>query len=663
MRALTFAILALCLVAPLARAESHPRLLDKAQYTDQLRASWLAQAIANWTGRRTEGLKQFPPFFTDADWGTNQGVAGSAIDFVLFQNPWLADDDTDIEYIYIHLMDTLGHNKLTPDEIRDGWILHINRFIWVANEEARLLMDQGVRPPMTGSASANRFYPRIDAQLTTEIFGAVAPGMTARTLDLADLPIRNVSATYATHAAQFFAVLYSEIVTTDPALTPDQRIMIALDRARAVIPDTSKTADIYDYVLTDFLTNPDINDWERTRDRVYERYQLRLPDAYHGFPSPVSLGFIYRNWTGSDVNFATAIIAALYGQGDFIRTTQIATLSGWDSDNPAATMGALIGLMRGMAHIEDSFPSVNFSDRFDTTRTRDNVPDYLPMDSAAEDTFTLLAQRMIPLVEREALAAGGLADASRILLPRPHSDSPTTRLDARSANIQLNRAGTPPTASISPTGAPTSGGIASATALASGAEHDFSGIELPLNNNITRAYCSNEGNTLPAGSTHTIQVEYPAPVDAEIIRFIEGEHFPAGGWFNSVTLEIKVSGAWIPAGATQSMPLDPAQPFQIIDFTLPAPTTIEGIRLSGPADAAPGVGGFVTCAEFDTLAPLPNNPAPSFDINADAALTIDDLYSFSESPTDLDDTGATNAGDHDYLRAALRFFEAADVTD
>ncbi len=664
MRTLPATILTLLLAAPALRAESHPRLLDKSQYADQLRAMWLAEAIANWTGRRTEGVRQNPPFLTDADWGTNNGSNGQLIDFVLFQNPWLADDDTDIEYVYVHLMHTLAHNQLTPQEIATGWTDHINRFIWVANAEARALITRGVLPPMTGSSTTNKFYPRIDAQLTTEVFGAVAPGMTSRTLTLADLPIRTVSSAYATHAAQFFAALYSEAVATDPASPMPERIMLAMERARAVIPNTSKSADIYDYVLTDFLDNPDINDWERTRDRIYVRYYARLPDAYHGFPSPASLGFKFRNWTASDVNFATALMALLYGEGDFKRTLQIATLSGWDSDNPTATMGALIGLMQGTAAINAAFPAVTLSDRFDIDRTRDNMPDYLPADPQAQDTFTLLANRMLPLVEREVIAAGGLVDAARILLPPPHTSSPTTQLDARSANVQLNRSASPPTASISPTGTPTVG-TSDPSAFCSGAEHDSAGFEPQMSNNILRAYCSNEANALPAGSTHTIQVEYPAPVTAHTIRFIEGDHFPTaanpttGGWFNSFTLELKIASTWTTSGsswsATQSDSLDPARPFQIIDFLLDAPILIEGIRLSGISDS------FVTCAEFDALAPIPPDPAPSFDLNADALLNPEDLYTFSASPTDLDDSGSTNPADHAYCRTAVRFTELTDT--
>ena len=39
----------------------------------------------------------------------------------------------------------------------------------------------------------------------------------------------------------------------------------------------------------------------------------------------------------SGINFAASIVSLLYGEGDYQETVKIATLAGWDSDNPAAT--------------------------------------------------------------------------------------------------------------------------------------------------------------------------------------------------------------------------------------------------------------------------------------------------------------------------------------
>ena len=49
----------------------------------------------------------------------------------------------------------------------------------------------------------------------------------------------------------------------------------------------------------------------------------------------------------SGINFASSLISYFYGKGDLKETIKIATLSGWDSDNPASTWGGLLGFIHG----------------------------------------------------------------------------------------------------------------------------------------------------------------------------------------------------------------------------------------------------------------------------------------------------------------------------
>ena len=49
----------------------------------------------------------------------------------------------------------------------------------------------------------------------------------------------------------------------------------------------------------------------------------------------------------SGINFASSLISLFYGEGDLKETIKIGTLAGWDSDNPTATWGGLLGFMYG----------------------------------------------------------------------------------------------------------------------------------------------------------------------------------------------------------------------------------------------------------------------------------------------------------------------------
>jgi hypothetical protein len=77
---------------------------------------------------------------------------------------------------------------------------------------------------------------------------------------------------------------------------------------------------------------------------------------------------------------------------------QIASLAGWDSDNPAATWGGLLGFILGKDGIERTFQR-RFSEAYWIHRTRKAFPDHTP-DLAGEDTFSQMAQRGVDVVEK-----------------------------------------------------------------------------------------------------------------------------------------------------------------------------------------------------------------------------------------------------------------------
>lgn len=496
------------------------RVINRADYADRLRALWLGECIANWTGIQTEGQKQGPPFYDDSDWGP------SGFDFVLDQDPWYADDDTDIEYVYCHLMDQHQTNMLSGQQIRDGWMSHINDYIWVSDAQARSLMNDGHTTPQTGMLALNDLALMIDAQLTTEIFGSCAPGMSDVTLQMADLPIRTVATGYAAHAAQYFVLLYCLASDVNPNLSKKDQILWLADEARKYIPDTSKSADIYDYVKADYLANPDKDDWESTRDKIYDRYQLNA----------ASNGFRYQIWYESSVNFATGIMALLYGEGDYKKTVKIGTLSGWDSDNSTATLGGLLGFMYGYSDLVAEFPGTTFSDRYWINRTRDNMPDYLLADPDAEDTFTMLADRMLTIIDMTIQDAGGTVDANsnQWLLPLAGSASaleqnPLYLEIQRSANNRVRELGGTVTPESS---VPVSSYIEK---MADGFEHNFAGEEWWPTGDPWFYSTSRGGNY--SGEIQTLSVTYDREVEVSVIRYIEGDGVSAAAGSQVQTLK------------------------------------------------------------------------------------------------------------------------------
>ena len=93
----------------------------------------------------------------------------------------------------------------------------------------------------------------------------------------------------------------------------------------------------------------------------------------------------------------------MYGEGDIIKTIKIGTLAGWDSDNPTATWGGMLGFMLSKEGVEKAFGE-KFSDRFNIHRTR------VGFDNDGIDTFENMAVKGVYVTDRavQELIGGGI---------------------------------------------------------------------------------------------------------------------------------------------------------------------------------------------------------------------------------------------------------------
>jgi hypothetical protein len=400
--------------------------ISRAKYHEKLKGFWLGQCIANLTGITTEALIKEQPFLTDTDWGTNQGREDVKIEFVLLEEGdilrtsvknravwknhirgvWGADDDTDIEYIYQELLLDNDTSILAPEQIRDGWLRHIKHEepndLWVSNEKALHLMMEGMLPPETSLSENNRMNDQIDAQLTTEIFGLFAPGRPDVALKMAHLPIRVAAYRDAEWISEFYVIMHLLAATVDPNLSMKDQTQWLAEQARKRLPNESFPAKMHDWIKTEYENNPDKDNWEKTRDRFSRRYQERTTDGYN-----------YRTYFDAGINYGASLISLFYGEGDFKRTIQIGTLCGWDSDNPTATWGSLLGFMLGREGVERQFPDKKLSGLYNISRTRINFPDRTP-DQPGDDSFVLMADRGIQIIDRVVTEEmGGRVDTEK----------------------------------------------------------------------------------------------------------------------------------------------------------------------------------------------------------------------------------------------------------
>jgi ADP-ribosylglycohydrolase len=336
-------------------------------YFDKVHGAWQATMVANHTGLQHEGKYLDEPSPADS------------IELVLLEQ-WSTDDDTAVEWVDLHILETDGLDP-TYAQIRDQWVDHLNHDIWVSTRRARELMSEGILPPDTGSAALNPDGVwSIDAQLQTELFGLLAPGMPEEAARRATYFAKVTNSGLAVEASAFYAAMYALAF-----FESDVPTIIAT--AQGYFPPEAVVNQIIDNVTTWQQQFP--NDWRQTRRLIR--------DAYDDDPE----------WWAAKVNFASTIMALLYGHGDLLETMTIATLAGWDADNNATTASGLLGVIHGYQDLPE--PIRTATDVY----YNEDVTGHLP----AYQTVPEIAARTQALAEKVIQQAGGRVVEGSYFIP------------------------------------------------------------------------------------------------------------------------------------------------------------------------------------------------------------------------------------------------------
>lgn len=284
------------------------------------------------------------------------------------------DDDTDFEWVYIDAMQRRGMILIPVDEIADLWRTRINRRVWCSNQYARVLMDLGLEPPLTGNIALNPWADfNISGQFLCETFGLLAPGM-PQTAGRIGLHYTKVAIDgEPAQTTQLFTAMIATAYLTDDVST-------IIDAGIASLDSESVLNEIIRDVQKWHSENPD--DWRATRLLIKKKYSL-----YDGE---------MRDRNGYELNSASVFGPLLYGKGDFAETLRMAFNFGWDADNTAATAGTIIGVTKGYRWMMAQ--GWDIRDRYANT-TRDLMPE--------DETITSFADRLIKLAEQVIIENGG----------------------------------------------------------------------------------------------------------------------------------------------------------------------------------------------------------------------------------------------------------------
>jgi ADP-ribosylglycohydrolase len=610
-------ILVVALFSSPAQAE---QTVSAVELFDKLRGMWVGQLIGNAAGRATEGVYDGsePDPRASVPWEIEQ--------------VWDADDDTDVEYVALHVLETCGFD-CNSDQIAEQWLDHIGPSgIYIANKQAWYLMLNGVLPPETGSRTYNEHWYSIDAQIGTEVLGALSPGLPQTAGDLAGRFGRITNTGFAGHAAKFYASLYARAFF-------EPNVVDLVEAGLEGLPADSRTREVVSDVLQWYRADAadETLDWRATRRRLYDKYQ-----------GAESFGRYY-NWVESAINTGATVLALLYGQGDFKRTVQIGVLAGWDCDCNPATAGGLLGIIHGFSGLPADLTDPALCGNLYENVYRAGLP-----DAAAElpqyEAITTIALRMLILAEENILRNGGSYTSTGLsrlyVIPEPN-DAPIS-IDAQTTIGPTGLVGEALAAGITIT--------PDASVARNDGNYDRHNLAAIMDgiadnsHNGHKPYYTYVPDEEARPEQDWYALLFGAPVRFDAVTFHEGDvlwgkintyyrHDQArGGWFEDLSAQVLRRGQWLePADVHISPGLDRFRMYQQITLSF-APTVGEGVRIIGTPG---GTDRFTTIMELEAEGQLYEGPHVTDIIIGDGAEPPTDVFyliiEFDESVTLSDD--------------------------
>lgn len=345
--------------------------ISKEELKDKIAGAWIGQMVGNIYGLPFENkFVDEPAAESNFPFGYTKNI-----DKLQKYDGAFSDDDTDIEYIYLMLMEKYGAEPSYAN-IREGWMHHIRDRVWLANRATLGLMHIGFTPPFTGDINLNPHWYQIDPQLINEIWAYTAPGMVNYAAQKSDWAARITSDSWAVSPTVLYGAMYA-----DAFFCKD--IQKLIEKGLKTLPANDRYALAVKEMIDLYKKYP--NDWVKARQIMAKKYYVDEPA-------------MTKTIWNANLNGLCGILAMLYGKGDFQRTLDLSCAMGFDCDNQAATISGLLGVMYGAKALpEDLTKPVSgwkkpFNDRY-INITRFDMP-----DASIEDMIDRTYNKAVELV-------------------------------------------------------------------------------------------------------------------------------------------------------------------------------------------------------------------------------------------------------------------------
>lgn len=341
--------------------------LSWATFLDKVYGCWLGKCISGTIGAPYEGFK---------------GDLKVAYSPKLIEN-MLPNDDLDLQILWLEVLEEKGAAFTSADLAKAFY----EKCPYAPGEYATFKKNYelGLLPPLTGKFNNNYYIEGMGCPIRSEIWACVAPGDPALA---AELSVKDGCMDH-----------YGESIIAE-------RYLAALE-AMAFLWEGS----IHDLILAALDYVP-----------AGSKYRKLVTDVVgwcdSGADAAVVMGRIMRYYGHSDCtnmyqNMGISLLALLLGKEDMLDTTILALNCGFDTDCTCATVGSIIGILRGGDSLvqQYAFPEQTYILSVNTTRRSDKVYD-LAVDTARAALLFADANTAVELTDLPADAVAPAAGAA-----------------------------------------------------------------------------------------------------------------------------------------------------------------------------------------------------------------------------------------------------------
>ena len=364
------------------------RSITISELKDKIAGAWVGQIIGNIYGLPHEnkyieepGPANFP-----------YGYMGN-IDNLKRHNGAYSDDDTDIEYIYLLRMKKHGAEP-TYEQLREAWMYHIRDRVWLANRAAVGLMHFGYTPPFTGDKEINPHWFQIDPQLINEIWAFTAPGMVGYAARKSGWAARITSDDWGIEPTIHYGAMYA-------AAFFEKDIEKLIETGLKELPQDGRYVQTVRDMSALYKKYP--NDWRKARQEMADKYYINEPE-------------MTKTIWNANLNGACAILALLYGKGDFQYTLDLSCAMGFDADNQAATLSGLLGVIGGLKNLPGDLylPIEGWNEPFNDRYI--NVSRYDVPDGRIKDMIESTVDIAIDLIKEKGGKLQGTGNNAKVII-------------------------------------------------------------------------------------------------------------------------------------------------------------------------------------------------------------------------------------------------------